>query len=147
MALVGVITRLPTALDTQLQRDAGITHIEYGVMSWLSRRPERTARMSEVAALNSVTLSHLSRIATRLEQRGWLRRAPDPSDGRVTLATLTDAGWEKVVATAPGHVEEVQRRVFDRLQPTQVRQLLEIDTAILDGLCPGQHQLLAPKAR
>ncbi len=138
VVLLGVIARLPTALDAQLQRDAGITHIEYGVLSWLSRRPERTARMSEIAALNSVTLSHLSRIASRLEHRGWLRRASDPGDGRTTLATLTNLGWDKVVATAPGHVEAVQRHVFDHLQPTQVHQLLTLSAPILDGLS-GVH--------
>ena len=143
VALVGVVIRLPAALDAQLQRDAGITHTEYSVLSWLSRQPGRTSRMSEIAALNSVTLSHLSRIAARLEQRGWLRRAPDPGDGRATLATLTETGWDKVVATAPGHVEEVRRRVFDQLQPAQVRHLLETNTSILDALAPGQ-QLIPP---
>jgi hypothetical protein len=32
---------------------------------------------------------------------------------------LTDGGWDKVVATAPGHVEEVQRLVFDNLTPAR----------------------------
>jgi hypothetical protein len=44
---------------------------------------------------------------------------------------LTDAGYEKVVATAPGHVEEVRRLVFDHLSPEQVAALGDACEAIL----------------
>ena len=47
------------------------------------------------------------------------------------VAVLTDAGYDKVVATAPGHVEEVRQLVFDRLTREQVEALDAICTAIL----------------
>jgi DNA-binding MarR family transcriptional regulator len=146
IALAGAMVALPAALDAQLQRDAGISHVEYQVLSWLSMSPGRSARMSDVAATANVNLSHLSRIATRFEQRGWLRRVPDPDDRRATLAILTDAGWDKVVATAPGHVEEVQRIVFDSLTPTQVRQLEHIGERILMAAKPGAALRLPPRS-
>ena len=144
LALNAVVTWLPAALDAQLQRDAGITHVEYGVLSWLSMSPERTARMSEIAAAANVSLSHLSRIATRLEKRGWMRRQPDPQDGRATLAILTDTGWDKVVTTAPGHADEVQRLVFDNLTPDQVHQLHQISESILRAARPDHRLRLPP---
>lgn len=49
-----------------------------------------------------MTLSHLSRVVSRLERAGWVRRIPDPTDGRCTLARLTDEGWRKVAAAVPG---------------------------------------------
>lgn len=137
IALIGATVALPAILDAQLQRDAGISHVEYQVLSWLSMSPGRSARMSDVAATANVNLSHLSRIATRFEERGWLRRSPDPDDRRATLATLTDAGWDKVVATAPGHVQEVRRIVFDNLTAAQVRQLEQIGERILKAARPG----------
>ena len=124
--LIGVMTWLPDAVDAQLQRDAGLSHFEYQVMAMLSMSPGRTRRMSEVAALANGSLTRLSRTVDRLDRRGWVTRRPDPEDGRVTLAVLTDAGWEKLVATAPGHVAEVRRLVLDPLTKTQVRQLHEI---------------------
>lgn len=145
LALVGATVALPAALDAQLQRDAGINHVEYQVLSWLSMSPSRTTRLSDVAATANVNLSHLSRIATRFEQRGWLRRIPDPDDRRATLAVLTDAGWDKIVATAPGHVAEVQRIVFDNLSPTQVRQLEQIAEQILLAAKPGASLRLPPR--
>ncbi|MBM9465981.1 MarR family winged helix-turn-helix transcriptional regulator [Nakamurella leprariae] len=136
VALITMMTTLPTALEAQLRRDAGLSRVEYNVLSWLSMRPEHTGRMSEVAELANVTLSHLSRVASRLEDRGWIQRCPHPVDGRATLARLTATGWEKVVASAPGHAEEVQRLVFDRLDPAQVDQLRTIASCIVDGLPP-----------
>ncbi len=78
MALVAAMIWLPAAVDAQLQRDAEITKSEYDVLAWLSMSPGGTARMSEIATSANVTLSHLSRIASRLERRGCMRRAPDP---------------------------------------------------------------------
>src|SRR3954451_25380693 len=106
LALSSVLVRLPSALDAQLQRDAGVSHFEYQVMAMLSMSPERTRRMSEVAALANGSLTRLSRVVDRLDRRGWVCRRPDPEDSRYTLAVLTEAGWEKVVQTAPGHVAE-----------------------------------------
>src|SRR3954465_13058339 len=129
-AVAGVLSWLPDALDAQLQRDAGISHFEYSVMAMLSMSPERTRRMSEVGALANGALPRLSRTVRRLEKGGWVPRRPDPQDGRSTLAVLTDAGWDKVVATAPGHVAEVRRAVFDPITKTQVRQLADIASRV-----------------
>ena len=126
IALAGALMKVPAALDAQLQRDAGLSYFEYAVLSWLSMQPERTTRMSDLAELVNSSLSRLSHLARRLEKQGWLTRRPDPTDGRYTLATLTEEGWEKVAAAAPGHVEAVRRVVFDPLTKAQVKQLREV---------------------
>lgn len=137
LALAGVLVRLPAALDAQLQRDAGMTHFEYVVLARLSDAPERTLRMSELAGLANGSLSRLSHVVSRLEQRGWVRRAPDPDDGRYTLAALTDDGWGKLVEAAPGHVAAVRRYVFDPMTATQCRQLRDIGRRIIRAIDPG----------
>jgi DNA-binding MarR family transcriptional regulator len=136
LALVGVLVRLPAALDAQLQRDAGLTHFEYQVLAGLSEAPARTLRMSQLALLTEGSLSRLSQVVARLERRGWVRREPDPSDGRYTLASLTAHGWDKVVASAPGHVDEVRRLVFDPLTQVQARQLREIGRRVMHAIDP-----------
>lgn len=137
LALVGVIVRLPAALDRQLQRDAGITHFDYQVMACLSTAPDRTLRMSTLADLAQAQLPRLSQVVSRLETRGWVTRDADPRDGRCTLAQLTDAGWQKVVASAPGHVDAVRTLVFEQLTAPQVRQLGAIGRRILQAVDPG----------
>jgi DNA-binding MarR family transcriptional regulator len=95
--------------------------------------------MSELARFVDGSLSRLSQVVSRLEQRGWVRRTPDPADGRYTLAILTDGGWNKVVATAPGHVEEVRRLVFDPLTKAQHRQLREIGRRVMRTIDPDDE--------
>lgn len=129
--LVEVLVRMPAALEAQLQRDAGLTHMGYLVLMTLSERPDRRLAMSRLAKLACASLSRLSHVVARLEDNGWVRRERDPDDGRVQIAVLTDAGWDKVVDTAPGHAEAVQQLVFDRLTTAQVRQLARLTEALL----------------
>ena len=141
IALASVFIRLPAALDAQLQRDAGISHFEYLVLSGLSMSVEHTMRMSDLAVVAEGSLSRLSQVVSRLERRGWVRRTPDPTDGRYTLAILTNEGWDKVVATAPGHVEAVRQLVFDPLTRTQQRQLRDIGRRIMRAIDPNDRCL------
>lgn len=137
LAFASVLMRLPGALDKQLQRDAGISHFEYVVLSALSEAPDRTLRMGSLAELASSGLPRLSQVVSRLQQRGWVTRAADPRDGRSTLATLTDEGWDKVAAAAPGHVEEVRLLAFDPLTRAQQRQMGEIGRRIMGAVERG----------
>ncbi len=133
-ALATVMEWLPTALDAQLQRDAELTHFEYGALFALSAAEDRTLRMSTLAGYSNSSLSRLSRAVARFETKGWVRRAPDPADGRYTLATLTTCGQQQVDRATPGHVELVNRLVFDSLTQTQTRQLREISRRIMTAI-------------
>jgi DNA-binding MarR family transcriptional regulator len=136
LAFASTLVRLPAALDAQMQRDAVISHYEYFVLAGLSMAAGRTLRMSDLAEFTQGTLARLSNVVARLEKRGWVRRAQDPADGRCTLAILTEQGWAKVAQSAPGHVEEVRRIVFDPLTKAQQRQLQEISRRILRAIDP-----------
>jgi DNA-binding MarR family transcriptional regulator len=127
---------LYAALDRQLQRDAGLTHGTYVVLAMLSEAPGRSLRMTELARLANSTPSRLSHAIARMEERGWVRRDRSDQDGRGTVAVLTEAGWDLLVRTAPGHVEAVRQHLFDRLTPEQAKQFGEICAAVLDGLDP-----------
>jgi DNA-binding MarR family transcriptional regulator len=139
-ALASALVRLPAALDAQLRRDAGISHFEYQVLALLSEAPGRTLRMSALAMQAEGSLPRLSQVVARLEERGWVRRTPDPADGRYTLAILTGEGQAKVTGAAPGHVQEVRRLVFDPLTKTQSRQLREIGRRIIRAIDPDDHR-------
>jgi DNA-binding MarR family transcriptional regulator len=127
---------LPGALDQQLQADADMGHSSYIVLAMLSEAPDRSLRMSQLASLANSSPSRLSHTVARLEERGLVRRDRSPDDGRGNVARLTDAGWDVVVATAPGHVAAVRQFVFDALTPEQVCQLEEISGAVLARLDP-----------
>lgn len=118
---------LPAQLDAQLKADSGLSHFEYFTMAQISMAPEKQIRMSELAELSDMTLSHLSRVVSRLEKAGWVSRIPDREDGRATVAVLTEAGWGKVQEAAPGHVWKVRELVFNNLSDDELKGL---DTAL-----------------
>jgi DNA-binding MarR family transcriptional regulator len=128
-----LLFRLPALLEAQLQRDAGVGHFEYMVLAHLSEAPGRTLRMTELANLASGSLSRLSHVVARLEAKGWVRRESCPGDGRFINAVLTEAGWQKIVETAPGHVAAVQKLLIDTLSPEELRSLGAISTQVLEA--------------
>ncbi|NAZ88199.1 MarR family transcriptional regulator [Kineococcus sp. T90] len=136
LKLAAVVTLLPAALDSQLQRDGDLTHTGYMVLAMLSESPGRRLRMSEVASRTNSSAPRVSHVVRKLEDRGWVRREADPADGRGQFAVLTDAGWQHIVATAPGHVEAVRRLVFDVLEREDVAALEELGAKLLTRLDP-----------
>ena len=132
--LAAVTMLLPAALEAQLQRDADLTHFGYWVLAMLSEAPDRAVRMSELAARSNGSQSRLSHVVARLEAQGWVTRERTAEDGRGQRCRLTDAGYAKVVASAPAHADQVHSLVFDALTPQQVAQLDSICAAILHRL-------------
>lgn len=99
-------------------------------------------QMSDIAAGLSSSLSRLSHVVTRLEKQELLCRSRIPGGGRRTNVTLTDHGYQRVVAAAPDHVESVRRFFIDALAPDDVIALQRIgDTAArrIDPIHPVIH--------
>src|SRR3954468_7974966 len=132
--VASLLLRLPWALECQLQRDADLSFIEYHALARLSETPGHTRRMSELAGLTHASLSRLSHMIKRLEARGFVRREPDPTDGRYTNAVLTRAGHEHLLASAPAHVATVRQLVIDVFTTSELRQLHDAADRILGRL-------------
>jgi len=141
--LAAVLELLPAALDAQLNRDAELTHFEYFVLAMLSEAPDRTLRQTALASRTNATLARLSRVVSRLETAGFVERRPCPADRRATNAVLTDAGWAKVVATAPGHVGTVRHYVVDALSAQDLAQLGAICGRLLGRLDPDGRMFVS----
>ena len=115
-----------TAVDAQLQRDAGMPLAYYEILVRLSETPGRALRMSQLAEAASASKSRASHAVARLEERGWVKRVDCPTDRRGQVAMLTDQGYAVLAASAPGHVEQVRQSLFDGLTSEQVAQLRAI---------------------
>lgn len=137
-AVATLLERLPAALDAQLQRDSGLTHFEHGLLFALGTAPDRTLRLSTLAGYANCTLSRLSRAITRLENKSLVRRETDPSDGRASLAVLTDEGSEKLRQSTPAHHALVEKLVFAPLSEAQIRQLGAITRTINAAIDPAE---------
>lgn len=135
-AYMHATTLLEDHLDRQLQRDAGMPHIYYGLLVQLAEAPRRRLRMTELAMSAKITRSRLSHAIARLEKNGWVRREDCPSDKRGQFAVLTDDGYEVLRRTAPGHVTAVRQALFDRLTADQQKAFGEAMRIVAEGLQP-----------
>ena len=116
LKLAGVMLKLAPTLDSQLQRDSDLTHFDYLCLAMLSESDDRTLRMSALAArVERQPVPALARDQQAREARLGGARTPSPDSRRVTLVSLTEEGWQVLVAAAPGHVETVRSLVFDGL--------------------------------
>ncbi|MET0418352.1 MAG: MarR family winged helix-turn-helix transcriptional regulator [Actinoplanes sp.] len=147
--LTGVLMTLPPVIDAQLKRDASINFFEYSILVGLSHPPGRAVPLCSLVLLAHGSPSRLSHALSRLEKQGWIQRRGVDGDPRSVEALLTDAGYAKLVATAPNHAREVRQRVIDVLPPEDLAQfsvlcrrllaslspesLIPIDQALLDG--------------
>ena len=87
-------------------------------------------RPSALADVLRIAPRSATEVADALVERGWVQRAPDPSDRRATTLTLTATGLELVA-----RIDEVRReaseRVLDVLPAEQRRTLHEILTVVV----------------
>jgi len=134
LKLAGVMLKLSPTLDSQLQRDSDLTHFDYLCLAMLSESDDRTLPMSVLASRTNASLSRLSHVISKLEKRGHVARQPSPHSRRVTLVSLTDDGWNVLVAAAPGHVETVRSLVFDDLSREDVAALNRIAGHIVERI-------------
>lgn len=114
-AYVRTLIAVPRAFDADLIREQGMSMNEYGVLMHLSEAPERKLRMSDLAAASALSLSGMTRIVSRLEAQGWVRREQCATDARGWLAVLTDAGLRRLQAAWPTHLASVRRHIVDHL--------------------------------
>ncbi|MFE7742060.1 MarR family winged helix-turn-helix transcriptional regulator [Nocardia sp. NPDC057455] len=134
------MTRLPGTLDTQLQRESGVTHFEYWVLTLLSEEPGHRLQMSELAHKANASLSRLSHVVSKLERMGWAQRSAT-AGRRGVHAVLTDDGYLKVVEAAPGYLAAVRHLVFDGLDDAQKAQVAELGELLAERLADALDKL------
>ena len=117
------VARLLGVLEHELEAKSGLSTHEYEVLVRLSEAPARTLRMAQLADNVAHSRSRLTHTIRRMEESGLVARVPCESDARGVNATMTDKGWETLVAAAPGHVQSVRDHLVDVLTPEQFAAL------------------------
>ncbi len=122
-ALGRVVIVLPRAMDADLVREQQLPLTEYMTLVHLSEAPARRMRMSELAAACDLSLSGMTRLVSRLEGQGLVKRVRCDADARGLNALLTDAGLARLQRAWPTHLASVRRHVFDHLRGVDLAQL------------------------
>jgi DNA-binding MarR family transcriptional regulator len=113
--------------------------IQYGILVALADAPEMTLRLSDLANRSNTSQSRLTHRLRDLVARGDIAITDDPKDRRAKNATLTPVGLKRLETVAPVHVEDVQRLIFDQLDPTQTAAFAEALSAIAANLCDHEQ--------
>ncbi|MEV0688398.1 MarR family transcriptional regulator [Nocardia sp. NPDC050378] len=121
-AVVTLAMRVPSVLDSRLQREFGLTHFEYRVLALLQDSPSHRMRLSMLAARGHGSISRVSHVVSKLERVGFVRRVA-VTTGRGVDAALTPSGLAKVVEATPDYLVAVRRLVLDGLDETQKSEL------------------------
>ena len=96
------------------------------------------SRLTDLADRAHMTKQSVGEVTNDLEQRGYVERVPDPSDGRAKIIRLTARGHE---AQALGWdlIDEIEREWADRFGAERIvalREALEAVTAERLGAIP-----------
>lgn len=134
--LVGT-QRLADVLAHELEATSGLSSHEYEVLVRLSESPDRTLRMAQLADHLAHSRSRLTHTIRRMEQSGLVVRTACAEDARGVNCTMTDRGWEVLVAAAPGHVQSVRDHLVDVLTDDQFRALGEAMAVVREHLSGG----------
>jgi DNA-binding MarR family transcriptional regulator len=118
-----VIFVLPALVDADLVREQQLTLSEYRTLVVLSEAPDRSMRMSELAGAADLSLSGMTRLVARLENRGLIARVKCGDDARGWNAVLTPEGLARQQRAAPTNLASARRHLLDHLQDIDLIQL------------------------
>ncbi len=90
--------------------------------------------MSALGARRLLTPSGITRAVMRLEERGLVRREPDPEDRRAAFAVLTRKGLAALRRAQRVHHATVRELYLDQLLEREQRQLARLFEKALPGV-------------
>lgn len=134
MGVIGRISRLERTVRPQLNTcfaEHGLESWEFDVLATLRRSgaPHRL-RVGDLVDSMMITSGSMTHRVDRLEERGLVRRVPDPDDGRVVLVELTPAGRDLIDEAVAAHVANESRILAD-LTPDERELAAEVLSRLL----------------
>ena len=106
-------------LESEVRAATGLSLSRYDVLLELNRAPEHRLRLSELGERVVLSRTRVSRLVDAMEGEGLIAKAPDPSDGRATFASMTRRGRSMLRRAAPVYVDGIRRHFADRLTRTE----------------------------
>jgi DNA-binding MarR family transcriptional regulator len=125
-SLMGAHGALIRELSAALVARHGLTINDYGTLLLLSRAGEEGMRRIDLANELQLSPSGITRLLDRLEDQDLVGKGECKSDARVSYAILTDAGLAKLREAAPGHIEDIERRLSAVLSEDEMKMLSEL---------------------
>jgi DNA-binding MarR family transcriptional regulator len=120
-------------LDTELEREAGLSLSDFDVLVQLAMVHETRMRMSDLARRALISRSGMTRRVGQLEERGLVSRQPDARDRRSVTVALSPEGTQVLRAAFPVHVRGITSHFLSRLDDDELAQLRRVmDKVVVD---------------
>jgi DNA-binding MarR family transcriptional regulator len=100
---------LTRRLDEDLRTEEDLTLGEYSALLQVAEAPDHALRMNQLADGIFLSRSGVTRLIDRLEADGLISRSTCTSDGRGSLAVLTEAGQARLRAAAATHLRGIEQ--------------------------------------
>jgi DNA-binding MarR family transcriptional regulator len=125
-SLLGAHATLTRELSASLVAQHGLTMNDYGCLLLLNRAGEEGMRRIDLANELQLSPSGITRLLDRLVDQGLVGKGGCKEDARVSYAILTDDGLAKLRAAAPGHIDDIDRRLGEVLDEEEMRTLTQL---------------------
>jgi DNA-binding MarR family transcriptional regulator len=138
------LAELANAVGTRIGRLARVLiretiEVSRTTLSVLATLRERPRRITELASLEHVAQPTMTVLVSRLEQRGWVERQPDPTDRRAVQVAITDAGTKVLDELIAKRTTLLAERLADLSEAE--RETLARAIPILDRLIDGNSRV------
>src|SRR5215207_783593 len=131
------------SLTAELGREFGLALNEFEVLTALQPRPGAPAepagtvdpvriRLGDLGRYVTLSQPAISRLVSRLEERGLVRRLDGDTDRRSVLVETTPAGIDLYQRAAPVHAAAVGRHLTGHLTDAEQETLVTLMTRLYD---------------
>ena len=127
--VLGVSRYLQTSVMNTLHQ-SGYSDLRVGFEPYIALIGGVSIRLSDIAAVLGVTRQAANQTANQIEKAGYIKRLPDPQDGRAKQLVLTKQG-QKLRDDGARVVAELQQEMADIVGLAAMENLIEI----VDRLC------------
>lgn len=129
-AVMRILIVLPSYLDADLMRGAGLTASEYVTLTNLCEAPNRELRMTDLANATGLSASRTTRLVDDLRARGLVTKIASPADARSTRAKIAPEGRVKLRSAWAVHTESVRARLFDHIDGSSLQALVDAMSSV-----------------
>jgi DNA-binding MarR family transcriptional regulator len=112
------------AIEADLERAGCVPLSWYDVLLELNGSHDHRLRMQELASRTVLSRTRVSRLVDDLVVEGYVSRASDPADGRVSFAVLTPTGRAALRKAAPVYLAGIRSHFTDNLTATERNRLV-----------------------
>ncbi|PPB48731.1 MarR family transcriptional regulator [Arthrobacter pityocampae] len=129
--LAALHNRIEAELERALRDAADLSVVEFTMLSVLSRQPGSWhLRMQQVSRATALSPSATTRLVTRLEKRGLLRRVLCEDDRRGIYTELTQAGADLLASVQPVHDQALTKALQDARDVPELALLVDAVPAL-----------------